>query len=105
MILPPAGESQKVNDAVRTHLADESEQEEEMEGEMTSTLDESVQTLLTARDVWIPALTDSIDTVFRHMGQTESATNSDVKEGGYLPIILRALGMLAGRPRGTKTTR
>ena len=65
----------------------------------------SVQTLLTARDVWIPALTDSIDVVLRHMGQTTSADSPDIKEGGYLPIILRDLGMLAGRPRGTKTTR
>src|ERR1043166_5209293 len=41
MILPPAGESQNVSDAVKTHLADESEREEEdMEGEMTCTLDE-----------------------------------------------------------------
>ena len=104
MILPPAGESQNVNDEVEIHLAGESEQDE-MEDGATSKLDESVQTLLTARDVWIPALTDSIDTVLHHMGQTASAANPDIKEGGYLPIILRVLGMLAGRPRGTKTIR
>jgi FLYWCH zinc finger domain len=65
--------------------------------------DESLQTLVTARDVWLPALSTALDDIL----QRRHPEASDTKEGGFLlPLLgaISALGALASKTHGKRKT-
>jgi FLYWCH zinc finger domain len=81
---------------------DDMTQDDDASSVEDSAEEESLQTLVTARDVWLPTLTSALDDIIQ---RRHPEASSDTKQGGFLLPLLGALGALGALASGTKHKR